>query len=290
MSKRFELKERVRTLAEIKDILTAMKNLSLVEISKLTRYLATQRQAVASIEDAIRDFVSFHPLSAGSPADRRAVYLLVGSERGFCGGFNETVVREFDQVLKSQNRPAGTTLIVIGDRLAAKLPGDPRVGLALAGPSAPEEISAVIDEVLKWLGDLERGPEALGTTFLTVIHNEETESGVAPTVLQPFDRFTRAEPRCFPFPPVLNLDPARFLVHLADHYLFSILHYAFYSSLMAEHRQRVRHMEGAVKRLEGDVEHLSHRLNALRQEEITEEIEVIMLSVEALQNELGFAG
>lgn len=200
------------------------------------------------------------------------------------------VLRQFDEALEGESQPPEVTVAVIGERLAAKLSGDPRLGLALARPSAPEEIPSVIDRVLKWLGDLQPGPEPPGGAFLTVIHNQETESGVAPAVLRPFDRFTRAEPARFPFPPLLNLEPARFLVYLADHYLFSMLHHVFYSSLMAEHRQRVRHMEGAIRRLEGDVERLSHRLNALRQEDLTEEIEVIMLSVEALQQELGSAG
>lgn len=290
MSRRYELKGRLRTLAEIKDILSAMKNLSLVEISKLGPFLASQQQAVLAIEDAVSDFLSFHPLPTASRSDQHAVYVLVGSERGFCGGFNEMVVTELDQVLQGEKQPEAASLIVVGERLAAKLPDDPRIAMALEGPSAPEEIPAVIEKVLKHLSDLQREPETPGAAFVAVIHNEETPNGVAPTVIQPFDSFSRSEPERFPFPPELNLDPARFLALLTDHFLFSVLHYVFYSSLMAEHRQRVRHMEGAISRLEEDVDRLSHRLNALRQEDITEEIEVIMLSVEALQHELGSAG
>jgi F-type H+-transporting ATPase subunit gamma len=44
----------------------------------------------------------------------------------------------------------------------------------------------------------------------------------------------------------------------------------------------MQHMDAAVRRLEKISRELVRKRNTLRQEEITEEIEVIMLSVEAL--------
>jgi len=51
---------------------------------------------------------------------------------------------------------------------------------------------------------------------------------------------------------------------------------------MAENQRRMQHMDAAVRRLERTSAEVWQRRNILRQEEITEEIEVIMLSVEAL--------
>jgi F-type H+-transporting ATPase subunit gamma len=45
---------------------------------------------------------------------------------------------------------------------------------------------------------------------------------------------------------------------------------------MAENQHRMRHMDGAVRRLEQTSSELLGRCNILRQEEITEEMEVIM--------------
>ena len=70
---------------------------------------------------------------------------------------------------------------------------------------------------------------------------------------------------------------------MAEQYLFAALHELLYTSLMAENERRTKHMDAAVRRLEQTSTELSRRRNLLRQEEITEEIEVIMLSVEALQ-------
>jgi F-type H+-transporting ATPase subunit gamma len=55
-----------------------------------------------------------------------------------------------------------------------------------------------------------------------------------------------------------------------------------YTSLMIENRFRVTHLEGAVKHLDDESAQLERRCNALRQEEIIEEIEEIMLSAASL--------
>jgi len=80
-------------------------------------------------------------------------------------------------------------------------------------------------------------------------------------------------------PPLLYLEPRHFLARIVEHYLFAALHEIFYGSLMAENRQRLQHMDYAVRRIEEMFHLLTLKRNSLRQEEITEEIEVIMLSV-----------
>ena len=52
---------------------------------------------------------------------------------------------------------------------------------------------------------------------------------------------------------------------------------------MAENRRRLQHMEGAIQRIQEKAGEMQRKHNMLRQEEITEEIEVIMLSNDALQ-------
>jgi F-type H+-transporting ATPase subunit gamma len=97
--------------------------------------------------------------------------------------------------------------------------------------------------------------------------------------------FQKPEPKStrFAHAPKLYLQPRLFLTGLAEQYLFAALHELLYSSLMAENQRRMQHMDAAVRRLERTSGDLLRRRNILRQEEITEEIEVIMLSVEALE-------
>ena len=56
------------------------------------------------------------------------------------------------------------------------------------------------------------------------------------------------------------------------------MHELLYVSLMTENHRRMMHLEGAVKHLDEESDKLARQYNALRQEEITEEIEIILLS------------
>ena len=92
-------------------------------------------------------------------------------------------------------------------------------------------------------------------------------------------------PDARPYPPEINLPAGDLLPALTGHYLYAALNEVLYSSLMAESRQRHAHMDRALKKLDEDSEHLQQAYNAQRQEDITEEIEVILLSAGMLEED-----
>lgn len=280
MSKRHELDNHRRTLGEISGIMRAMKNLSLMETHKLSRLLAAQERVVASLEAAAADFLSFYRDVMGPPFKGRAVFLLIGSERGFCGDFNEALVRAFEEHSRHPvDRPP--VLITVGRKLAPKVIGDARVYAALDGPAVAEEIQPVLIRVMEALHQFHARDK--GDSFeITVFYHDAGKEGVSIETLQPFEKFTQPA-RHFSHPPHLTLEPFAFLTGLIDLYFFSVLHRLFYSSLMAENRLRLQHMDNASRRLDKEGADLKVRRDRLRQEEITEEIEIIMLSAERVR-------
>ena len=77
-----------------------------------------------------------------------------------------------------------------------------------------------------------------------------------------------------------------FLLELGEQYLFVALHAMLCESLLAESERRVRHLDGAVRHLEEQLATLQRRVQTLRQEEIIEEIEVILLNAASLDTPL----
>src|SRR3990172_4911099 len=124
MSKRRDIEAQLRSLIEIKEIMNAMKNLSLMELRRLTRFRDAQRRVVAGIEAAAVDFLRFHPGLLPGDRESRNAYLLIGSERGFCGDFNESLLRALETHTASA---PNATVIAIGGKLAAALAGGPPV-------------------------------------------------------------------------------------------------------------------------------------------------------------------
>jgi len=278
VSKRRDIETQLRSLNEIKEIMGAMKNLALMEEHRLARFLDTQRRVVATIEAAAADFLLFHPELFPREEESRNIHLLLGAERGFCGDFNESLVQALDEHSGSVPK---TALVVIGSKLAAKLAGDIRITASLTGASVVEEVDSVLINLMETLTG-QSTPGNVGPLRLTVFHRQPEEENVKVTVLQPFQRPRSTRSR-FNHPPLLYLQPQSFLSGLAEQYLFAELHELLYRSLMAENQRRMQHMDSAVRRLERTSAELLRRRNTLRQEEITEEIEVIMLSVKALQ-------
>jgi F-type H+-transporting ATPase subunit gamma len=115
-----------------------------------------------------------------------------------------------------------------------------------------------------------------------VLHHQPGQEQVAVTLLQPLQPRPLQGKR-YSHAPLLYLDPQLFLAGLIEQYLFAGLHELLYSSLLAENQRRMQHMDSAVRRLDETCTELVRTRNILRQEEITEEIELIMLSVEALR-------
>jgi len=281
MSKRREVERRLRALGEIKDILKAMKNLSLMEVRKLTRFVSTQHRVVESIESAAEDFLGFYPHFLVEAEKRRNVCLLIGSERGFCGDFNEALLSALGANLHGTLQ-GEVTLVVVGRRLSAKLADHPRIAAHLDGPCVVEEVGPVLVRLMETINGLrtEQGP--LYPLRLTVYHHTADERVVGISTFQPFKQF-KGKGTCFSHPPRLNLSQASFLAELAEQYLFHHIHGLFYGSLMAENLQRLQHMDNAIQSIEKESTQLFQKCNTLRQEEITEEIETIMLSAEALK-------
>lgn len=281
MSKRRDIEDHTRSLGEISAIMSAMKNLALMEIQKLARLLAAQDRVVTSMQEAGADFLMFYPEALSHTEGGRPLYVVIGSERGFCGDFNEQLgahVRERLQLVGDQ----GPVLLSVGQKLTARIADDRYATISVEGASVAEEVQSVLIQVMDHIHELQREePSARPLTITVVSHALDTDGAFSQT-LRPFE-LPLGKTAHFADPPFLNLPPPVFLAELIDLYFYSFLHKIFYSALLAENHARVSHLEGAIQRLEKEISELDLKRNTLRQEEITEEIELLMLSAERSQ-------
>jgi F-type H+-transporting ATPase subunit gamma len=277
MSLSHELRLHITQLEEIRTILNAMKNLAFMEIHKLSRFQSMQGNAVKNIENAGLDFLSFNPELGIYESHEKHIAILVGTERGFCGDFNESLV-------EALNADSYTGVIAMGSRLANKLPDNRLPIIAeIAGANVAEEVPSIVNRLI----DAINTSDEIGKLFslsplairMTAIYHDYATGLIAKRqVFPPFPQQRKAAE--YAYPPILNLDAAEFFTDLISHYLFAVLHEIFYISLMAENHNRLQHLEGAVKHLDEETVNLHRKLQIYRQEEITEEIEVILLNSE----------
>ena len=269
-----ELSQHFTRLKEISGIMTAMKSLSLVETRKLARFIEHQRRMLSNIETAAADFLSVHPIE---PASTQAptILLLIGSERGFCGNFNDRILVALNALPRAAPKPL---LVVLGHRLQMKLEHYPGVIARLDGPTVTEDVPAVLNNLMDALHSASGQLARDGATLACLAHDAEGEvvlKQVLPLAPHTVTSLSHA--------PRLQLPPQVFFAELLDQYLLAVLYGLLYESLAAENHQRLAHMENALDRLDETLAHLITKRNALRQEKIVEEIEVILSSEMALQ-------
>ncbi len=267
--RRRELETHRRKIGEIRGIMSSMKTLAAIEMHRLDRRVAAQAEMEKQIAQVAADFLFFHPSLLPEIEPPSRVVLAVGSERGFCGEFNARVAEALSELVEEEQ--GVTHRIVVGGKLHSLFDPPGEDCLLLTGAEVAEEIVAVLDSVAAALA-------GCGDSFsFLVVHHASDDGTVAVTrLLPPFLR--TPDDRRFPLPPLLNIPAEEFLVELTDQFLFTRLVQILYSSLMLENQFRTRHLERAIRHLDDSDEELGRKINMLRQEEIIEEIEVMLLN------------
>jgi F-type H+-transporting ATPase subunit gamma len=269
MSRSRRVEDHLKQLGELQSIIVSMKTLSQLELHKLSFFADSQSGMMQVLEQMATDFLSFFPRTI--PEAGNVLWLLIGSERGFCGGFNEILVKrlfeEWPQCIEHPEK-----VVSVGHKLCWRL--DERLpGYAgLAGASASEEIPSILRQVVITIQNLLMQQNA--TTLRVLYHSDERDRVISRQLLPPEMGAMSDRTR---FPPALHLDPELFFSGFLQHYLLLGLTQLFSVSLLAENRHRVQHLGGAARRLDDQMEILHSKARSLRQEEITEEIEMILL-------------
>ena len=278
MSGLAELSQRHARLQEISGIMTAMKSLSLVEARKLARFIDHQQRMRANIAAAASDFLQFHPAVRANEVagpdntpQSDVILVVIGAERGFCGNFNERLLQALD---RQQPATSVAGLVVVGHRLGTRLAGHPQLRARLDGATVTEDVPAVLDRLIDVLREQRPAGNAGSMVLQCLAHDVQGE----PVLVQLLPVPTSAYRAVRADGPQFTLAPVVFYRELVDQFLLAALYGQLYASLAAESRQRLAHMEHALDRLAETLGRLALKRNALRQERIVEEIEVMLSS------------
>ncbi|MCE9684797.1 F0F1 ATP synthase subunit gamma [Shewanella sp. AS16] len=274
MSQQSELRYRLGLYRELDDIVGSMRNLARMELIRLKKAVNHQQQVYEACLQALSLVAHFHPgLAAGTHgtvlnsrdtqsiepgAVGRPVLLILGSERGFCAGFNEQLVRAYETEAVSDWR-----ICTVGSRLGRRL-GGTEPGLVLAGPGTLDEVADCAQQVLT---SLLAAPRPAAISLLC-----QSQQGIGRQRLYP------VQPQMLPRPPAslqLQLPAGDLYRELQWHCLQQGMVQHMLTSLLMENHQRLEQMERAKSHLEELSQGMQLDLNRLRQQEIIEEIEVL---------------
>lgn len=266
MSQRREIEARLTLYDDLSGILGAMRSFALAELRKVGKREAAQQQVVESLALAMNDLAGSLPEEiygkpGGVPAND--IWLLFGSVRGFCGSFNEDVMR-FWRTSSAEQGP----LILFGERLH-DIVDDRAETQRIVGADGGLDAPAAIDRILAAIAEL-RGDDSGSFGLLACIRDEQ---GARSQRLWPLPLPARKNHGSTP----LTYAPAaEVAAGIAEHFLFHKLLAMLLRSIRVENHLRLMQMETALRHLERGSEDLQRQRNRLRQEEIVEEIELMV--------------
>ena len=255
MSSRSENITRLDLYNELDEIVSAMKNLAQVELHRILRAQPLQHAALATCRSA---------LTASAPQTglhAPAILLAIGSQRGFCGGFNEQIVRLLPA--------APARVLLVGSRLAARVTQGMPGTEVFNGPATADEILPCAQQLAEVIGSGVLPP----INLLAHAENGPQLVPLWPPLISP----AKPAPRTY-------LPAATLQRGLAQHYLLHAIGHALLLSLQAENRQRLQQMDAARDHLSQLSQQLLRHMNVLRQQQIVDEIEVILAGQDGAYN------
>jgi len=270
------LKARISNLKELRDLIRALRALAASHVREADAALVGIRRYVEVIEDAnveaarlvseidTEDFFAF-------PASGASLLLVVFSEHGFVGAFNERLLDRAEEELDE-----GQGLAVIGAR-GAVLAAERGLEIDWSFPMATHSggVLAITRPIV------DRLVTVVTADIVFARYDRAGRFEVVKKGLLPLDPSLFSGP-VSRNPPLHQLAPDVLLRRLANEYLFAEVTRAIMESLTSENAARLRVMESADHNIGDKLEDLVRNEHTLRQEAITSELLDVVTGAEAI--------
>jgi F-type H+-transporting ATPase subunit gamma len=283
------LARRMATAEDMRDLVRTMKSLAAVSIRQYERSVTALTEYDRTIELGLRAVLRDHP-DVSFRARRVGAttgVLVLGSDQGLCGSFNEQVVgRLLEDLGRGELQHGHLRLLAVGARAAGRL-GEaglvPDVDLAVAASAA--SLPALVQDLLLVLDGWRAGGDL---AEVVLYHNRPVGASACRPHRQQLlplaeDRLRqlRADPWPTRMVPRRTVERPVLLGALARHSLFVTLHRALAWSAASEHTSRLLAMQAAERNIDERLEDLRGAYHTRRQTTITTEVLDIVSGAEA---------
>ncbi len=285
------IKEYNVKLSRLKNTRKMTRTMKLVSMSKLIKAQEAQRRSkfyaqhltnLISRLAATRD-VKDHPLLNSQKNKNQVLILLITSDRGLCGGFNNSLIRAVNEWL-SQNASfyEKVDFSFCGRRghtqFKSRYPHKLYYPHVTAKPdfSSAKKIGADLSGY--FLKGEYKDIFIAYNKFITPLSQKPTIEKILPIESKPLLSVTGSLPSDYLFEPALE----ELISFLIPKYLYFTIFYALLENSAGEHAARMTAMESATKNTEDLISSLTMIRNRARQADITAELIEIVSGAEAL--------
>jgi len=265
-----------------------MKTLAAVNIRQLEGAVSSLEEYDRIVELGWQALFRSPGIIAPDKQSHQAICLVLGSDQGMCGPFNEVIV---DLALEKEEEPAEkhmeSSFWAVGERVRSGLQERGRKEREYFG--LPGSLSGINGQVQLVVQTFEAWQREKGVETLYVFFNQLGHGGSYQPVhsrLLPLDRTWLEQYMGQRWPgtclPLLGLQWEELFRHLFRQYLFVSLYRVFAQSMASENAARLNSMQAAERNILEMEEDLQGKFRETRQTMITEELLDIISGFEAI--------
>ena len=277
-----QIRARIQSISSTRQITSSMRLVATSKIERLRQRLEENRafqQATGELilRSAQQPEAARHPYVAGRAGGRRLV-IVVGGDRGLCGGYSTNVCRTaLDSMAED------TAILTVGlkthEYFARRRPGD--VVYAATGMSEHPFFEDAVDlaerAVTLYNGGTVGEVRVIYTRFLNMLSAEAVDRRLLPLDIPPAEG---TQPQIAHEPGCHALLDQAVPFHIAGELFAAIM-----ESSLCEQSSRIVSMDTAAKNSDNMIEALTLRYNQARQSAITMELSEIMSGASAVQGD-----
>ncbi|QRN83630.1 F0F1 ATP synthase subunit gamma [Chloroflexota bacterium] len=296
MSQSYErIVARLSNLQAIEPLLGALRTISMGtwqmaqnKLNRLADFQENYRQILRQVSPLTAKYGKPKSIHQQVDAAGRNIALLIGTERGLCGKFNENLVADAKEWMEEQPTPPAQ-IWAIGSRMnhALKASGlTPDWSVMLDSDFLNSYRRAYLT-TQQWIVKFEEGK----FDQLTVLYQQKNGDGqiqFAKTTLLPFDLTDQGTSEItadLPWPPpIIETDPQGIYDQIKAHFIASTFYRALLESAIAEHSSRFLLMEEAKKNSDDIITNLNRELNIERKRKITREMQELAIGAGLIDN------
>lgn len=287
------LSKQIKSMQDLRDIVTTMKLISSVSISQYTQAYKSIQQHKRTIYDAVHGLcLNGYRISqsSNSSAPKKALLVLIGSDNGMVGAFNKQVISfALNTLVHRDISLTNTEFICIGKRCALLLKSQ-NVPLLSEYP-----VSNSLNEIVSTAGILLSKIQQImvqeSHNTVLVVHNMRENQKQITQIEQlhplPYDKIKILSQTSWSgksFPLVTANHDVLFRAFLNE-YLSAVLSGAIISSLEAEHYTRMVNMQQAEKNIDESLLNMNLIYQQERQTSITNELIDIISAANCLKKD-----
>jgi F-type H+-transporting ATPase subunit gamma len=285
------LKTQIGTIDLLQSVVRTMKTLAAVSMRQQEKAIQTLSDYSRTIDMGLSILLNH---GAGEIVEQLPIpdgklgAVIIGSDQGLCGRFNEQVVSFALEKLPTQEPVESRRHILSVGRRAHMYLAES--GVRVDGIiSAPVSVTGIIPSVNSLLVTIEEWNAQHGIERVVICYNRLLAGTTCrPVILHllPFDRDRLREFSSRPWPgptiPLYTMDRNRLFSLLVRHSLFASLYRVLAESMAGENASRLASMQAAEKNIGERLDEMNLRFRDLRQGAITEELLDIVAGFEAM--------